>query len=204
MSWVLRESEAKLGDRLVLLVLADHAKDDGTYAWPSVDTISEQARLTRRQAQRCLRNLEQTGQILETGKSKKGTTIYTIVGYSKGGVNMSPPGATNRTKGGVRITPDPSLKQPSVVLTGERNGISRSHPMWDPLWDVLTDGFGPATTKDAQGRRAKAVKTLIEVGATPDDVLARGKRWRRHFPGATLTQEALVKWWDTLPRKELR
>lgn len=76
--------------------------------------------------------------------------------------------------------------------------------MWDPIWDTLTEGFGPATTRDAQSRRGKAVKTLVEAGATPDDVLARGKRWRNHFPGATLTQEALVKWWDTLPRKELR
>ena len=101
------------------------------------------------------------------------------------------------------MSPDPSLEQPSETLAAAPR-VSRKHPLWDDIWKTLDTGFGPVTTRDGQSRRAKAVKALIEAGATPDEILARGKRWRRHFPGATLTQEALVKWWDTRPRKELR
>src|SRR5688572_23904285 len=40
MSWVLKNSETRLGERLVLLVLADHADEAGKNAWVSVNTIS--------------------------------------------------------------------------------------------------------------------------------------------------------------------
>jgi hypothetical protein len=198
-SWVLRNSEARLGDRLVLIALADHAKEDGTSAWPSVSTLASEAHLSEKQVQRCLAALKRDGRITETGKSKSGTRVYTV-NMSEG--QIVPP--TNPSQNGDRMSPEPSLKQPSDNTLAAAPRVSRNHPMWDPIWDKLTEGFGPATTKDAQSRRAKAVKALVEAGATPEDVIVRGKRWRRHFPGATLTQEALVKWWDTLPRKELR
>ena len=122
MSWVLRESEAKLGDRLVLLVLADHAKDDGTSAWPSVDTIGREARLTRRQVQRCLRNLELADEITATGKTRMGTVVYSVNGFVRGrqydapgATSTTSEGATNRAEGGVVVTPEPSLEQPSEL-----------------------------------------------------------------------------------------
>jgi hypothetical protein len=77
-SWVLRSSPETLGRRLVLLVLADHAREDGSSSWPAVETIAEQARLSRRQAQRALRDLESSGAITATGRSAKGTFVYSV------------------------------------------------------------------------------------------------------------------------------
>jgi 6-phosphogluconate dehydrogenase len=84
-TWVYRHSEERLGRRLVLLVLADHANDDGTGAWPSVETIGEKARLSRAQVQRCLRALEAEGAIEKAGKSRSGTSIYNVLMTSEGG-----------------------------------------------------------------------------------------------------------------------
>lgn len=156
-SWALRHSEATLGDRLVMLVLADHAKDDGTNAWPSVATIATQARLSERQTQRALRNLEELGEIVATGRSQKGTTVYSIVGYRvhegiEGGDNMAPRqgvggdmdgtgGVTSTTPGGdVGVTrsvldpplnrQDPSVGSPSRGTVVALHGSRPEKPGW--------------------------------------------------------------------------
>lgn len=48
---------------LVMLVLADHASDDGTDAWPSVETIAAKVRRTPRSVQRTLAELRDKGYI---------------------------------------------------------------------------------------------------------------------------------------------
>ena len=208
LSWVLRESEAKLGDRLVLLVLADHAKEDGTSAWPSVDTISVQSRLTRRQVQRCLRNLEEAGRIKQTGKSRAGTSIYTVLGYPHRGDNMTPPGGTSTTSGGDRITPDPSLEQPSVepIAAAPRNGHPprRTKAELNEVWDTLSEIWGEPSTRSEVTQRGKLVQSLGAAGATRDEIFKRAKTWPQHFDSATLTAEALEKHWTALGRKPLR
>jgi hypothetical protein len=77
-SWVLKHSEARLGDRLVLLALAEHAHGDGSNAYAAVETLAHEARLSERQAQRCLRNLERDGAITPTGVASKGQVVYRL------------------------------------------------------------------------------------------------------------------------------
>lgn len=48
-------------EKMVLLVIADHASDDGTEAWPSQRLIAEKASLTIRTVQRCINNLQAEG-----------------------------------------------------------------------------------------------------------------------------------------------
>lgn len=208
MSWVLRESEAQLGDRLVLIVLADHAREDGTSAWPSLETIAHQSRLSERQARRCLRNLEEAGEIVETGRSRKGTHIYSFPRYISRGDNMTPPGGTSVTSGGDRMTPDPSLKQPSVKpsAAAPRNGHPprRTKAEINAVWEALSEVFGEPETRTAQTGRGKVVQSLCAAGATPEQIFARCKRWAMHFDHATMTDHALEKHWHTLPLKPRR
>lgn len=77
-SWVLKHSEARLGDRLVLIVLADHASEDGTNAYPTLATIAQQARMSRRQVQRALRNLETQGLIKDRGRTDWGARRFDV------------------------------------------------------------------------------------------------------------------------------
>lgn len=125
-SWVLEHSDAKLGERLVLLVLADHAEHDGTNAWPAVATIARQTRLSERQVQRCLRALEARGEITKTGSHRAGaqrygTHVYAVV-MAKGDI-LSP---LDSAKGDIsdiqRVTPmspepslEPSLASPPLI-----------------------------------------------------------------------------------------
>lgn len=48
-------------EKMVLLIIADHASDDGTEAWPSQRLIAEKASLTIRTVQRCINNLQAEG-----------------------------------------------------------------------------------------------------------------------------------------------
>lgn len=80
MSWIFRESEERCaGRRLVLLAIADHAHDDGRCAWPSVQTIATKARMTKRGAQKALRELEKSGRIVRDGWSASGTVCWRII-----------------------------------------------------------------------------------------------------------------------------
>ncbi len=200
MSWVLKHSEETLGRRLVLLVLADHAKEDGTCSWPSVETIATEARLSERQTQYALRGLEEVGAIVQTGVAKTGTRVYSV-NLHPGAISAPLNGkrGVQSTAGGVQpIAPEPSLLQPS------KSKASFAASPRNPLWDALTQVFGDATTETARSRRGKVCRSLAAAGASPDEIIRRAKSWPRHFDDATLTELALEKHWDTLAHKPLR
>jgi hypothetical protein len=75
---VFDHSDARLSDRLVLLVLADHAHDDGSNAFPSVTTIAAKARISERAVFDSLKALEAAGEIERAGKTSRGVTIWRL------------------------------------------------------------------------------------------------------------------------------
>jgi hypothetical protein len=80
MSWVFDHSAVEhRGDLLVLLVLADHAHDDGSSSFPSVSTIARKARLSRRGVYDSLKRLKGAGAIVPVGTGPKRTIAYRIV-----------------------------------------------------------------------------------------------------------------------------
>lgn len=106
MSWVLKRSPARLGERLVLLVLADHASDDGTDAFAAVSTIAFEARISERAAQYALRNLEAGGAIAATGVHPQwGTTIYSVRMDDSAERYASPRLEKREREGGADIAP---------------------------------------------------------------------------------------------------
>lgn len=210
-SWVLRNSRATLGTRLVILALADYADDNGGSCWPSVRTICRDTLLSERQVQYALRSLEQMGEItVEQKGGGRRSTMYRIV--MPGVQNLHPSengrGAMDCTPEVQPVAPDPSVEPPEEqdLAAAPRDG-HRSKPtreQRDEVWDTLTDIFGPAVTRSAETLRGKHVASLAEAGATRDEIMRRAKAWPSHFDSATLTAAALEKHWDTLGRKPLR
>jgi hypothetical protein len=94
-SWVLDHSESTLGSRLVFISIANHAKKDGTGAWPSVRLIAEEAHLSEREVRYCLRSLEASGELKTTiGSGPHGCNLYSLPRmFSTGGQNL--PGAVS-------------------------------------------------------------------------------------------------------------
>ena len=201
-SWVLRNSRATLGSRLVLLVLADYADEDGGSCWPSVKTIARETLLSERQVQYCLRSLEKMGEIsIEKGGGRRSNRYRVLMA---GVQNLHPPsngrGATHFTPGVQPIAPDPPIDPPKEQLPA---AAPRERPR-NEVWDALSELFGEPETRTGQKLRGKVCASLQQAGATPDEIFRRAKRWAMHFDHATLTDLALEKHWSTLPLKPRR
>lgn len=63
-AWVLHESRTKGNDRMVLVIIADEADNDGRDAFPSVDRIAACANVHRSTVLRSLVSLEAQGELL--------------------------------------------------------------------------------------------------------------------------------------------
>lgn len=63
-TWVLHESTSTGNDRLVLIVIADEADNDGLQAFPSIERIAKLARVNPRTVRRCIARLEGGGDLL--------------------------------------------------------------------------------------------------------------------------------------------
>ena len=93
---------------LVLLALADHARDDGV-CWPSIRTIAAKARVEERSAQRILRRL------IEKGLVELVTKGGCIEGHNV-------PNRYRVTGGDPRVTPWPDRGPPGGDFRSGRRG----------------------------------------------------------------------------------
>ena len=134
MSRVWKYSKQEGTKLLLLLALADFARDDGR-AWPAVATLAKKARCKKRNAQYILRELVKIGEIeIDKRAGPNGTNLYRII---VGVQPIAPPtsggemqssvggGATQRTERVQPIAPEPSLtiKEP---LKDSRSKTKRS------------------------------------------------------------------------------
>lgn len=100
-SYVWENSKASGSSLLLLLAIADFAHDDGTGAWPSIDTLAKKCRQTPRNVTFLLRKLEDAGELkVIVNGGPHDCNAYSIPLSS--GENFSPPlntRAQNRTPG---------------------------------------------------------------------------------------------------------
>lgn len=85
--------KGKRGEKWVLVLIADHANERGTGAFPSIERLCKRSEYTRRQLVRLLKNLEEM-ELLEVERTPGQRNRYRIrmESFQKyGGVIMSPP-----------------------------------------------------------------------------------------------------------------
>lgn len=81
------------GARLVLLSLANHA-NDSWLSWPAVQTMAREARMSRRNVQYALRELQKAGEIEPAGPVSQGgrrSTTYLLSRFRASCMNVGPP-----------------------------------------------------------------------------------------------------------------
>lgn len=135
MSWVWDNAPtSKPSELLTLLVLADHANDDGTGCWPSVRTIKRRIRASERTVQYALRDLEAKGIIRKGNQDRTAhhrpdqrPTVYDIVippgadiapGKGNGVQSTTSRGAELGGYGVQRVAPEPSLNHQRTFNRG--------------------------------------------------------------------------------------
>lgn len=126
-TWVLDYSDERLGNRLVLLALAEFAHDDGSKAYPSNATLMRRTRLSERAVRACLRSLEESGSIRFERELPSKTRVYTIAGPFNGGADSAGREGRILPQGGAAngsdSAPDPSsTRQPTRSSSSTAKG----------------------------------------------------------------------------------
>jgi len=153
-------------EKMVLLVIADHANDNGTNAWPGIATIARKTSMSTRTVQRHIKTLEQSGliDVVVQGGGNKDTrndrrpNRYDIVLSALNGVTIGAcdiDGVTNETSRGdnqditgcqlehngvTRVSPYPSL-EPSIEPSEKTKNSQPATLSLAIEQDVVDDGF---------------------------------------------------------------
>ena len=161
-----------LTEKMVLLVIADHASDDGTEAWPSQVTIGKKASISVRTVQRSVNSLVAKGYIwLQKGAGGSATCRedrrphkYTInLAVLRGDLQTTrKQRGDSRNPDGATITPDTGRLSRPMNLPSEP---SKETP-FDLFWKVYPLKVGKASAKKAWDKATEVEDPdLITAGA---------------------------------------
>lgn len=174
---------------LVLIGLADHAKDDGSAAWPSVSVLAEYARCSPRSVQNKLRLLEEHGLIWKGDQrgvahmpANRRPVAYDLNIF---GVNLVRPqnsgvhengsrGESGSEQGrtpvpaGANVYADRTVLEPSLNRPSEPSMLAGL--AFEDFWAVYP-------RKTAKASALKAWKAAVKTTA-PEVILAGARRYR--------------------------
>lgn len=106
-TWVLERSNSMLGSRLVLLSIASHANREGRRAWPSLQTLALESRLSRSQVIRCVRALETSGELVvhrDVGRTRTNSySLPLVADWLGNGRRMEPLVAAEKVAQGAQM-----------------------------------------------------------------------------------------------------
>lgn len=226
MSVVLHHSVSSGTDKVVLLGIANHEGDGGS--WPAVETLARYANCTERSVRYSLRRLVESGElrVIRQGGGTDDTrddrrpnlyrVLVTCPDDCAGGTSHRPRGETDfrPTANGVKPTSErgeagfrdgvkPTSAEPSLEPSGKPLAAAPQNTLRkrDELFEAIASACDirlDAMTKTERGQLNRAKKELGEVGATTDQVLAAARAWKARYPNATLTPGALMKHWSSL------
>lgn len=168
MNWVWENSQAAGNSRLVLLAIADRCHEDGSGAWPALETLQGKTLLSESTVRRCINDLVVIGE-LEIGRRKGRSNTYRIRYESR----VSQPAIPARTvvaEEGCQID-TPSEKPPSAVKPRQFDRGAKSEQR-----GVSTPERGgvPAVTPDPSSTPKTSVHSDVPERRKADGQSIRG------------------------------
>ena len=206
-------AEMPRGEAVVYLVIAGHLNGSDWTARPSLGRIMRLAGVTERTAQRSIKRLVKAGYIkVSKGGGRGHTNVYTIVAKPRqdgDGVTPQKPRQDSdpvsaETPPNRALNPAKSRPKPRHNSDGGTEGTdsetekpSAKKRAPDAIWETVVQIWFPSGVAPSDQKRiGKIVRDLKAKGATPDEILTRLDRYRRQWPAAADTPEAVVKHWD--------
>jgi hypothetical protein len=210
LKWMLaamQNSQAKLGDRLVLIALADNARDETGDCWPSIATLMHKTNMSERAVQYSLRRLQKMGEIaIEPQRSSYGTNLYRLMPVLlSGGADIAPganlAGVQNTTETVQDFAPKPLVK-PKTSSLNEKMIYT---PDFQEFWNLTNRKGSKANAFEVwQGRKPTAGKVRM---SDEDREAAKeaAPKWTAIYPHVTFEYhvENWLKqriWESDLPR----
>lgn len=189
--WVLDHSTTTGSERLVLISLANHARPDGTEAWPSIAQVAKEAGVHESTVKRCLRSLEERGFIqtefnvgFPRRRADRRTNSYTVVMTVEnpavhGGASRST-GAHLESNGGASTLDHGGASGDRALSTSLKEEPSRERVREAPARPVpLPSGFVVSPKMEAWAREhAPAVDWHTQTDQFRDHHTAKGSTMR--------------------------
>jgi len=175
---------------LVLLALADHAQDETGEAWPSIAHLSRKTRMNQRRVQRCLRRLEQLGEIRTVPRSGHSSMYFMQVGSDdarRGDVVTAPRNVTPDEDAGGGGDTDAGggvTMVPPRIISETSSETSRTRP--------TKRAVGAATIREAQ------VEAMVSAynRLCPSLPRLRDMTFKRSTKIRTRLREHPLEWWE--------
>jgi DNA-binding transcriptional regulator YhcF (GntR family) len=143
-------------EKMVLLVIADHASDDGTESWPSQRLIAEKASLTIRTVQRCINNLASAGWLHMEKRAGGSANCRDDRRPNKYTIHVGKLRGDNMTRRKVRDVID-DIDEASFETVTRRHERPLNHPIETPIESPSFDEFyNIYPRKTAKGAAKKA------------------------------------------------
>lgn len=202
MSWVINLDLPAADGKFVLLMLANHADEDG-YCYPSQKRLAQECGLGERAVRNQLSRLEDIGLIRRQRRTRQNGS-RTSDGYWLVGIGQPAKSAgmsqdvsnrqINHSQPAKSAAPEPSvnpqreLDTPTVVSSspGDEKKPAKSRKR-NETWDALAAICGEPAGKTEASDFGKTVSELREIEATVTEIADFPRWWHATFNGATLT-----------------
>ena len=198
-------------------VLAKYADNDSGTAYPGRGALAKRMGCSRSSVDRALEELIAIGAVSKQRRSQDGRwtsslyTVYKVGPRLTGGgspTHATTPSPTDATTSShprrKELDQELDQRELSIAATPREEAKPKAPRPEDPLWNAMLAACGidgKTITKTGRGQVNAALKELREIGATPADIDAKAKVYRKTWPDASLTPSALVKHWAALATK---
>lgn len=189
--------------KLVLMALADHANADGE-CWPSMNRIAQRTGISSRQVSTHITSLVAAGFVVKGNRRRNGgqlrgwdylvnvrqTTSGSQLPVASGSTASSPAEASFRSEPSENRKEEPTSSEPK-----------KDAPKRDELFEAVAEGCGidwTQLTRTGRGQLNAATSELRDIGVKPEQVGGKAAAYRKMYPEAPLTPNALVKHWASL------
>jgi hypothetical protein len=199
-------SRHKGSELLVLLAIADNAKDDGRDAWPGIPELARKTRLTERNIQLVLRKLEKSGElVIERNAGPNRANLYHII---LNGENISPSnGEKIAPSDGEEISPVKSFQGEIQRTQMVKSSVPTSQiPPKPPYKEELikltvkepsvgTRATKPRETLAAFEPTEKQIEDAIGYGVPEERIGFHTEQWRDyHLEKGTTIKDLGASW----------
>lgn len=204
-AWVIEHSRHKGANLLCLLMIANHAHADGTGAYPSIDTLARECRMSERQIRRIIPLLEQSGELrVEPDRGKRGANLYSLPTMTlpdKMSAREVRTGQDVRKRTGqdVNALPDISDALADIAMSPEPSLEPSKRIKEIPPVTIVTSPRGGkrATTKipDDFSPTPEMREQAIGYGVPSEQIAFETEKWRDHHAAkGDVVKDAPASW----------
>lgn len=170
-NWVIEYSQHKGGALLVMLMIANCANEDGSDAFPGIERLARDTRMTSRQVQRIIQTLEKSGEIAIRRSQGRFPNHYAFPVMNKSnpdkvsGLNPDKMSPSEKSDSDISDTnPDISDTNPDIAMSSDPS-VERS--VEPSLPRARGNGVESASPKERSAPQREAM-----LGAAPEETLA--------------------------------